>query len=191
MDMAKEEIISLQNQLPDDCSLDVIQSRLMARQPEDGRRRQTARRFVLTVLAALMLGALSPLATSDSQTLTVAQELSQLEQRLMKAAVEKDLDTYGSILASDWTTIDVTGRVLSKSQVMQEFASQDRQIETARIDDIRVRELGGVAVVTGRTTATGRYRGERSSIVLRFTDVFVKRDGRWQIVASQGTPVAR
>jgi hypothetical protein len=55
------------------------------------------------------------------------------------------------------------------------------------VDDVRVRLLDGSAVVTGRTRATGSYRGQKGTATLRFTDVFYFRDGRWRIVASQGT----
>lgn len=145
----------------------------------------------LAVFLTLAAGILHSSTTGRTQTPTVAQQLSQIEQRLAKAIVERDLQTYSSILAPDWTTIDLAGRILSKSQVMEELSSKERQIESAIIDDIRVRELGEVAVVTGRTTATGSYQGKRSTVVLRFTDVFAKRDGRWQVVASQGTQVMK
>jgi ketosteroid isomerase-like protein len=130
-------------------------------------------------------------SSGRSQSPTVTQQLSQIEQRLVKAILEKDLQTYSGILAPDWTTIDLTGRVLSKAQVLEELASKERQIESATIDDIRVRELGDVAVVTGRTIATGSYQGKRSSVELRFTDIFAKREGRWQVVASQGTQIIK
>lgn len=145
----------------------------------------------LAVFVTLAAGSLYSFPARTPQTTTVAQQLSQIEQRLAKAAVDRDLETFNSILASDWTSIDLAGRVLSKSQVIQELASRERQIEAAIIDDIRVRELGEVAIVTGRTTATGSYQGQRSAVVLRFTDVFAKRDGRWQVVASQGTQVMK
>jgi len=47
-----------------------------------------------------------------------------------------------------------------------------------------------VAVATGRTRAAGSYRGVSATVTLRFTDVFARRQGRWQVVASQGTTVA-
>jgi ketosteroid isomerase-like protein len=147
--------------------------------------------FKLAVCITLGAGILHSPLTIKTQNTDVAKQLSQIEQRIAKAVVESDIETYNSILASDWTSIDLTGRVLSKSQVIEELASKVRQIESATIDDIRVREFGDVAVVTGRTTATGRYRGQRTRVVLRFTDVFAKIDGRWQVVASQGTQVAK
>jgi ketosteroid isomerase-like protein len=58
------------------------------------------------------------------------------------------------------------------------------------IDDLRVRFVGGVAIVTGRTRASGSYRGQSGTATLRFTDLFTRLDGRWQIVVSHGTTVA-
>jgi ketosteroid isomerase-like protein len=145
----------------------------------------------LSILFGLTVGILQLSPAGKTQNPTVAQHLNQIEQQLAKAVVERDLQTYSSLLAPDWTTIDLTGRVLTKSQVMEELASKERQIEAATIDDIRVRDLGEVAVVTGRTTATGSYQGKRSTVVLRFTDVFARRDGKWQVVASQGTQVMK
>jgi ketosteroid isomerase-like protein len=58
------------------------------------------------------------------------------------------------------------------------------------VDDVAVRVFGDAAVVTGRTVARGNSPGA-APVELRFTDVFVRQDGRWLAVASQGTPVAR
>ena len=148
------------------------------------------RRLKQTVLVILAVTALFAPTLTVARTTSVIEELTQIEHRLARAGVEKNLDYFNSILASDWTTIDVTGRVLTKSQVLQELSSQERKIDSATIDDVKVREYGEVAIVTGRTTATGSYKGQRASLVLRFTDIFIKRDGRWQVVASQGTQVS-
>jgi len=118
--------------------------------------------------------------------------ISDIEQQLAKAWVNRDRATIDAILAPDWSVTDVAGRVLTKQQVMQEsFDSADRRIEAMAIDDVKVRTFGDTAVATGRTRATGSYRGTSQSVVLRFTDVFVRRDGRWQAVASHGSTVAQ
>jgi ketosteroid isomerase-like protein len=54
---------------------------------------------------------------------------------------------------------------------------------------MKVKDFGDVAVVTGHSTFKGKYKGQPVTVVLRFTDVFVKRDDRWLVVASQGTQV--
>ena len=93
------------------------------------------------------------------------------------------------IAHTDWTTIAITGQLLTRAEVMVEmFRDGKSPIAAMTIDDVRVRHLGTVAIVTGRTVARGT--GSETDVVLRFTDVFALRDGRWQIAASQGTLIA-
>ncbi len=116
--------------------------------------------------------------------------IADLEQRLARAWVAKDRASIESLLAPEWSVTDPAGRILTRQAVLDEtFASDERQIETMTVDEVEVRLLGEVAVATGRTRATGSYRGQRASVVLRFTDVFHHRDGSWLVVASQGTLV--
>lgn len=120
-----------------------------------------------------------------------SDQLNELQQRLIRAWVEHDRETVNAILADDWTVIDPTGRVLTKAQVLEEgFESGTRKIESGTIDEVKVRLLGEVAVVTGRTIATGSYQGTSVSVKLRFTDVCVKRGDDWQVVSSQATLIA-
>lgn len=119
-----------------------------------------------------------------------ASALIALEQQLAAAWVDGDRAFIEGLLAPEWTVIDTTGRVLTRDDVLEEtFGSADRSILSMHVDDLEVRLLGTVAIVRGRTYATGSYRGEAASVTLRFTDVFHYRDGRWTIVASQGTVV--
>ncbi len=114
----------------------------------------------------------------------------ELEQRLAAAWVKGDRGFIERLLADDWTVTDPAGRILTRQQVLDEtFSSAERRIEAMTVDDVKVRLLGATAVATGRTRATGSYRGQSVTVVLRFMDVFHFRDGRWQIVASQGTTV--
>ncbi|HSK71345.1 MAG TPA: nuclear transport factor 2 family protein [Pyrinomonadaceae bacterium] len=118
----------------------------------------------------------------------VIELLRGIEERLAAAWVEGDRSFIEQILADDWSVTDLTGRVLTKAEVLEEaFGSKDRQVISMRIDDINVRLFGDWAIVTGRTQAAGEYQGEVAEVTLRFTDVFVNRNGRWQVVASQAT----
>jgi ketosteroid isomerase-like protein len=54
-------------------------------------------------------------------------------------------------------------------------------------DDLRVRVYGNSAVVTALTRTKGKFLGQEFTTHERSTDVFVKRDGRWQCVLSQLT----
>jgi len=59
----------------------------------------------------------------------------------------------------------------------------------AEFDVDRVRRLGDVAIVTGRSVSAGEVDGRAVNVTQRFTDIYVRRDGRWRVVASHGTQV--
>ena len=121
----------------------------------------------------------------------VVETLRAIEERLARAWVEKDKPFIEKLLADDWSVTDLTGRVLSKTEVLEEvFGSEDRKVVSMLIDDLTVRSFGDWAIVTGRTRAAGEYRGEVAEVLLRFTDVFVYRNSVWQVVVSQATLIS-
>ena len=58
---------------------------------------------------------------------------------------------------------------------------------SVKYDSLTVRIYGDVAVLRGIADNTGSMRGFPFSGKIRYTRVFVKRDGRWQAVAMQQT----
>ena len=55
-------------------------------------------------------------------------------------------------------------------------------------EDMRITVYGDAAVVIiGRDNLKGSYNGVSRVGSVQFTHVYVRRDGRWQLVASQGT----
>ncbi len=125
-----------------------------------------------------LLIALSVLSTAGTFSAAREQgpgaeaEIVALEQRLAEAWVKRDREFIDRLLASDWSVIDQSGRILTKQQLFDEaFASADRRIDEMTVDEIKVQVLGETAVATGRTRATGSYRGQRATALLRFTDV--------------------
>jgi ketosteroid isomerase-like protein len=118
--------------------------------------------------------------------------IAELEQRIAQAWVNRDRAALEAILAPEWSVTDPSGHVLTRQQVLQQtFDSTDRRIDSMTVDDVEVRMYGDTAVATGRTQATGNYQGTAVVVVLRFTDVVVRRDGIWQVVASHGSFVSQ
>lgn len=125
----------------------------------------------------------------ESENAAIVEMLSDIEHRLIAAWVAGDSSFHERTLTDDWSVIDATGRVLTKRQMLAEAFSVDGQITKGIIDQINVRLFGNWAIVTGRTRAAGQSGDVDFDVTLRFTDVFACRNGNWQVVASQATPL--
>ncbi|GAB2561003.1 hypothetical protein GCM10027190_08330 [Spirosoma areae] len=54
-----------------------------------------------------------------------------------------------------------------------------------------ISRYGEVAIVTGREHVKGTYKGNPGDFRLRFTNVFVRRDGRQQMITHHSTEVSK
>ena len=141
-------------------------------------------------MPARLMAALLVLAISDPQQgmAESSHELAEIQQRLAKAWVAGDRANIEHIIAPDWTVTGSDGRVSTRGDVLRDaFETRVHRIMAIEIDDVRVRVFGDAAVVTGRTHGRGEYGKVPYDITLRFTDVFARRDGRWQAVASHAS----
>ena len=133
-----------------------------------------------------MLGVVLATAMAASQRTDVTRELTEFERRLAATWKAGDCDAWGAMLAPDWSVIHLAGQVITKAGALTMCRAPRPAIETHTVDQLTVRSFGNAAVVTGRTTVvTG---GENpQTIRLRFTDVYIRTAGRWQVVASHAT----
>ncbi len=119
-------------------------------------------------------------------TTNVARTIIQLEDAWRAAQWHTDTTAFLRLLAPDVTFIGTSGSFRTRAEYIASRAgSTIPQAATFAVSEIKVRLFGGTAVVTGRATTTGPHANSA-----RFTDVWVLRDSRWQLVAVQRTDVA-
>ena len=121
---------------------------------------------------------------SDSD---VGAELRHIEDQLIAAWVAGDSSVHERVLADDWSVIDAQGRIRNKAEVLEEMFNPGERSITGYIDEVNVRPYGDWSIVTGKTHVAGRYEGNDINVTLRFMDVFRRKAGAWQVVASQAT----
>lgn len=141
------------------------------------------------MLGVVMIGLLAvPIGWAQTQNST-EKELIGVENAWKQAVVKRDTAALQRLYADEYMSVDQEGMVWNKKQDIEIDTAGASRLSTYKFDDLKVRAYGDVAVVTGRNRATGKVLGNAAKFEIRFTDVFVKRDGRWQIVHSQATPV--
>lgn len=118
----------------------------------------------------------------------VERTLAEVQQILAKAWVDGDRPTIERIIAPEWALTGPTGAVSTRAEVLADvFERRIHRIQRIEIDDVGVRVFGEAAVVTGRTHGVGEVGGTSYDVRIRFTDVFVRRGGQWQAVASHAS----
>ncbi len=119
------------------------------------------------------------------------QTLIQIEQELVNALVKGDVSANGKYLAEAHIFTAPDGTIMNKGQGIADLKSGDLKFKSSKLDNIKVQFYRSTAIVTYRTADAGNYKGNDLSGQYRWTDVFVKQSGRWQIVAGHGTRLAQ
>lgn len=115
--------------------------------------------------------------------------LRAVQEELIRAELEGDADALDRMIADDFRGIDPRGAELDKAAVIAGYRRDDFRLETLRVDDVETRRFHDVGLVTGRSSMVGSAGGEPFEEEFRYRDVYVRRDGRWSLVASQLTPI--
>jgi hypothetical protein len=120
----------------------------------------------------------------------VRRELAQLEVALLEALILHDMDTFERRLADEFTL--TTGRSGAEVRTRGEWMRVTREeyvLEAFSIDEIVVQPYGDVAVVRLRYRQAGRMGDRERTGIYRMTDVFVRRDGVWQLVTRHASQI--
>jgi ketosteroid isomerase-like protein len=112
-------------------------------------------------------------------------ELPELERKWMDAWVRKDLDACSAILGDDFILTSARGSIMSKADWLAGLEVFD--CTSFAWDEIKVRPFGEVAIVHCRTHQTASVAGHDWSGAFLLTDVWVRRDDRWQVVSRHGS----
>ena len=133
-----------------------------------------------------------PLASSQTPNQKVAvandeQELRRLEDEWLNTYIRGDKATFDRIVADDFTGTDESAVLRNKTQereLVQALPPGSIMKVSLTNEDVQVRMFGETAIMTGRIVQKAERPGQDSfSFQSRFTDTFLKRQGRWQVVA--------
>lgn len=142
------------------------------------------------VLLVIALCGLPLLAFGQMANNKAEREVLQANEAYDAAIVSRDVDAYQKIVADEFIFTDFKGAVFNKSQEIEKIKTRKIKFISGKSDDVRVRIYGKTAVVTGRFRAEIIGDGKNYSFAERYTAVFVKQSGHWQLIAEQSTEIS-
>ena len=115
---------------------------------------------------------------------TVLVELMEVEREKTEAGIKADKATLERVLAAEYT---LDGREQNRAQYIATIEPDDT-VESWSISDV---QLNGFDDDNAALTGVLTHKGQDYIARYNFTDTFVKRQGRWQVVTSQLTLISR
>jgi ketosteroid isomerase-like protein len=116
-----------------------------------------------------------------------AQTVIDLDKRRMEAMARQDLRTLDELISDDLVYTHSSARLDSKRSLIEAMES-GKTVYTAVVpSDVKAQDYGDTVVLTGAARISVNSGGNAMNFGVRFTDVYVNKDGHWQMVAWQST----
>jgi ketosteroid isomerase-like protein len=149
--------------------------------------RRTIFKAALVLTVASLVLEQGPSASSDRKS--IEQVIRQLDHERIQAQINADAAALERIYAADFIGVGPSGAVRTKQQVISDFTSSELKFQSITTDEVQVRIYGNTAVETGLSTMNGQDRGKAVPRENRFTRVWVKQHGHWQLVLNHYSPL--
>jgi ketosteroid isomerase-like protein len=114
-----------------------------------------------------------------------------LQHDWAEARKKNDVAFLENFYGHEFTVGNMNGHESSRAEDLAMFSSGDMKATVVADSEMRVNVYDQTAVVTGIEHVEGTYKGHPGNFDLRFTNVFVNRDHRWQLVRHQSTPISK
>jgi len=105
------------------------------------------------------------------------------ERQWAESVASGDTTVIQRILADDFIGVDPKGHHYQKSSMISDTRNAPKYFISNHVNDVKVRFYGDTAIAQGDETWERRTTGERGRFV--WTDTWIRRNGRWQIVAAE------
>ena len=122
--------------------------------------------------------------TKPQQPASETTTIVALEAKWTEAYKLRQIDILSSLLAEDFVITVEDGSTYGKSGYITHSADTSVRVDVAQQSNLKVRLHGNTAIVTGAYHEKGSSKGKPYEYHDRFTDTWMKINGKWQVIAS-------
>ena len=149
--------------------------------------------IVLALLIATSFSHSLAQQARQSNLTKAEEEVRRLERQWLDAYEQNNPEAMDRIVADDFTITFPNGALQTKPQLMAMIKARRRTAEPGmrfRTEDVRSRAYGDTVILIGRVVTEYERDGKTVRELSRYTDTYVRRNGRWQVVASHLSEIA-
>lgn len=145
------------------------------------------------LLAALAISlAAQQSGSGKSMTAATDKALENRFREYTEALTKRDMATLDRVWAAEYTFINPQGELVTKAQRMENLKSGATEFKSINPQQEKLQVQGDLAIDIGRVTLQGtKYSGQESSGEYRYMNVWMKRQGQWQMLANQITLIKK
>jgi hypothetical protein len=143
----------------------------------------------IALVSSLMVHAGGSAAAEAPNGLKTVESVRAAETARAQALMHADTTALSRMTAAEFVEISRLGQLRTKADNLGDLASGALKLTSVKYDSVSVRIYGDVAVLRGIADNIGTFRGFPFSGKIWYSRIFVLRDGRWQAVAMQHTPI--
>ena len=132
------------------------------------------------VIAGVLCCLLCQCARNDQKQ--AERYIIESERQWAESVATGDSSVVERILADDFVGVDPKGRLYDKAKMIADTRDSRQNFVSNHLNEVKVRFYGETAIAQG-DESWERRTGERGRFV--WTDTWIRRNGRWQIVAAE------
>ena len=145
------------------------------------------RALILVVVAAVSLHSLQAQEVPAKVVSPEEETVRKLEREWLDAYEQRSAEAMDRIVAEDFMITFPNGKTQNKAQIMAMMKKPPKEgAPTIRFftEEAQSRKYGDTVILTGRVVFESKADDKTTQEASRYTDTYVKREGRWQVVAS-------
>jgi ketosteroid isomerase-like protein len=135
-------------------------------------------------IGAVLCATLAPFVSLCAQQSSDAADIRALELKMLDCYRHRQVEAFAAVLDEDFVITFEDGSTYSKTGYLSYSASSSTRVEIAEIPEMKVRMHGETAVVTGVYHEKGVDNQRAYDYHDRFTDIWMRKSGKWRLVAA-------
>jgi uncharacterized protein (TIGR02246 family) len=147
--------------------------------------------LILGLLSLFVVSVFTPRHNFRAQSRNDEELIKNAYRAYVQAWKAKDLAALKDLISPDYMAVNFEG-TLSSKEIELVIAENDNEWTAMTVDEIWTRVWQDAAIASGFISAQGKTPdGKPVNARVRFLAMLVKRDGRWQLVATQSALVKK